>query len=51
LGPLLKPLFKVDATHLTWKWLLVAALALVPVSIIEVTKLVKSGRIRSHEVE
>jgi Ca2+-transporting ATPase len=40
--PFLQPVFKLETTHLGWEWLMVIALALVPVSIIEISKLVKA---------
>ena len=42
--PFLAPLFKVDAAGFTWEWAMIAALALAPVSIIEVTKLLPAIR-------
>ncbi|MGB7160349.1 MAG: cation-translocating P-type ATPase [Tepidisphaeraceae bacterium] len=42
--PFVQPLFKVAPVPFAWEWLLVAALALVPVSIVEVTKLLRAVR-------
>jgi Ca2+-transporting ATPase len=39
--PFARPLFKVAPVPFAWEWLLVAVLAFVPVSIVEVTKLVQ----------
>jgi hypothetical protein len=38
----------VETARLSWGWLMIAALALVPVSIIEVSKLVKARRTRGE---
>jgi Ca2+-transporting ATPase len=40
--PQLKPLFKVGSDDFTWQWLLIGVLALTPVSVVEVTKLVRA---------
>jgi Ca2+-transporting ATPase len=42
--PFLKPLFKIETGPLGWEWLMIIALALVPVSIIEASKLAKAQR-------
>jgi P-type Ca2+ transporter type 2C len=41
--PLLEPFFKVDISHLTWHWGMIAALSAAPVIILELTKLVRGG--------
>jgi Ca2+-transporting ATPase len=41
--PLAQPLFKVAPVAFGWQWLIIAALALTPLSIVEVTKLVRSA--------
>lgn len=40
--PFLQPLFKVAPVPFAWEWLLVALLAFVPVTIVEVTKLLRA---------
>jgi Ca2+-transporting ATPase len=40
--PLLQPLFKVTPVAFGGEWLLIAALALTPVSIVEISKLVRA---------
>jgi Ca2+-transporting ATPase len=42
--PFLKPLFKVDTAGFTWEWLMIAALALTPVTFLEVAKLKRVRR-------
>ena len=37
--PFLKPLFKVDTDGFTWQWLMIITLALIPVTFVEVVKL------------
>jgi Ca2+-transporting ATPase len=39
--PFLQPLFKVAPVAFAWEWLLIAALALTPVTVMEVTKFVR----------
>jgi Ca2+-transporting ATPase len=41
--PFLAPVFKVDAAGFTWEWAMMAALALAPVSIVEISKLLRAG--------
>ena len=38
--PFAQPVFEV-ATHLTWEWILIGGLALIPVTIIEIVKILK----------
>ena len=40
--PILEPLFKVAPVAFAWEWLVIAVLALTPVSIVEATKLVRA---------
>lgn len=40
--PFVRPVFEVD-THLTWEWLVILGLSLVPVTVIEVTKLIQAA--------
>jgi Ca2+-transporting ATPase len=40
--PFLQPLFKVETIGLTWEWLMIAALALTPVTFIEIAKLMRA---------
>jgi Ca2+-transporting ATPase len=40
--PVLQPLFKVEPVAFAWQWLMIAALALTPVSVVEVSKLVRA---------
>ena len=40
--PFLQPLFEVAPVPFAWEWLLVALLAFVPVTIVEVTKLLRA---------
>jgi Ca2+-transporting ATPase len=42
--PFLKPVFKVEADVFSWEWLMIAALALMPVTFIEVAKLIHARR-------
>jgi Ca2+-transporting ATPase len=42
--PFFKPLFKVDTTDFTWQWPMIAALALAPVTVVEVAKLMNARR-------
>ncbi|MEX2121480.1 MAG: cation-translocating P-type ATPase [Pirellulales bacterium] len=42
--PFLQPLFKVAPLDFAWQWLMIAALALAPVTVIEVAKLVRGPR-------
>jgi hypothetical protein len=39
--PFLQPLFKVTPVAFVWEWLMIAALAMTPVTVLEVTKLVR----------
>jgi Ca2+-transporting ATPase len=48
--PLLKPLFKVETAPLGWRWLVVAALALVPVSVAEISKILEARRNRREDL-
>ena len=41
--PFAQPVFEVT-THLTWEWILIGGLALTPVTIIEIVKMLKSSR-------
>jgi Ca2+-transporting ATPase len=45
--PVLKPVFRVQAEVFSWEWLMIAALALMPVTFIEVAKLIRIKRFRS----
>jgi Ca2+-transporting ATPase len=40
--PFLRPIFQVAPISLAWEWLLIALLALMPVTIVELTKLVQA---------
>ena len=42
--PALRPLFKVDPSGFTWEWAMIAALAFVPVSVVEIAKLLRPGQ-------
>jgi Ca2+-transporting ATPase len=42
--PILQPLFKVAPPDFAWQWLMIAALALAPVTVVEVAKLVRGPR-------
>jgi Ca2+-transporting ATPase len=42
--PFLAPVFKVDTDDFTWQWGMIAALALAPVTVIEVAKLLRARR-------
>jgi P-type Ca2+ transporter type 2C len=46
--PFVQPLFKVAPMPFASHWLLVAVLAFVPVSVVQVTKLVRLGKQRAH---
>lgn len=43
--PFAQPVFEV-ATHLTWEWILIGGLALTPVTIIEIVKILQGSRDR-----
>jgi P-type Ca2+ transporter type 2C len=45
--PFLQPLFKVEPISAGWEWVMIALLALLPVTIVEVTKLVQDWRKRT----
>ncbi|MEO6029457.1 MAG: cation-translocating P-type ATPase [Candidatus Binatia bacterium] len=47
--PFLTPLFKVESAAFTWEWAMIVALALMPVSFVEVAKLVRA-RLRTPAV-
>ena len=47
--PFLQPVFKVDAAGFTWEWLMIAALALTPVTVIELVKLVNARQQRMSD--
>ena len=47
--PFLKPLFKVETIGFNWEWVMIVALASVPVSVIEIAKLLRARRITAGD--